>query len=67
MDAEGIEEAVRVKAPLAGGAALPVVGNSGKLFGEDALLDWPGAAAPLLEERDEFMAKAAANAATGRK
>lgn len=58
MTPEQIEEAVRVKQPL--GAQ-----TSGKLFGEDALLDWPGATKALLEERDEFMARAAAAAATG--
>ena len=60
MDPAAIEEAVRVKEPLSSGTV------SGKLFGEDALLDWPGAAGPLLQDRDEFMAKAAANVATGK-
>ncbi len=87
-----IEEAVRVKGPLVGEGAV-----NAKLFGEDALLDWPGgsvgrrsvegvrgknlppirfefrascvsatgATGPMLEERDEFMARAAANAAAG--
>ncbi|MEW5308708.1 MAG: hypothetical protein WDW38_000646 [Sanguina aurantia] len=37
-----------------------------KLYGEDALLDWPGAMLPVVEERDLFMAKALAAAATAR-
>ncbi len=36
-----------------------------KLFGEDALLDWPGAFPALIPERDAFMAKALAAVATG--
>jgi|LauGreStaDraftv2_3_1035109.scaffolds.fasta_scaffold202767_2 hypothetical protein len=62
MDPAGIEEAVRVKEPITAEGTV-----SGKLFGEDALLDWPGAGGSLLEERDEFMAKAAANTATGQR
>uniref|UniRef100_A0A7R9VAT9 TraB domain-containing protein n=1 Tax=Chlamydomonas euryale TaxID=1486919 RepID=A0A7R9VAT9_9CHLO len=58
MSAEAIEDAVAQKAPLSGGA-------SGRLFGEDALLEWPGAEGPLLAERDVFMAHAGAGAARG--
>jgi hypothetical protein len=36
-----------------------------KLFGEDALLDWPGAFPALISERDQFMAKAIATVASG--
>lgn len=36
-----------------------------KLFGEDALLDWPGAMGPIIRDRDTYMAKAMAAAATG--
>ena len=60
MEPAEIEEAVRVKEPLS------LKTTVGKLFGEDALLDWPGASGPLLRDRDEFMAKAAANVASGR-
>ena len=28
-----------------------------KLWGEDALLDWPGALTPVIHERDAYMAK----------
>ncbi|KAL6762267.1 hypothetical protein V8C86DRAFT_2518932 [Haematococcus lacustris] len=61
--AEAIEDAVAVKQPVAG----PGVDLSQplRLFGEDALLDWPGAMAPVIRERDTFMVRAAAAAATG--
>lgn len=36
-----------------------------KLWGEDALLDWPGALGPILEERDRFMAQCIRDLATG--
>ncbi|KAG1678282.1 hypothetical protein FOA52_013903 [Chlamydomonas sp. UWO 241] len=59
MGAEEIEAAVRPAGPLSSGA-------SGKLFGEDALLEWPGAGSALLDERDEFMARAGAAAVKGK-
>ena len=36
-----------------------------KIKGEDALLDWPGASQSILGERDMYMAKSLAAAATG--
>lgn len=63
LPADRIEEAVQVPEPLqnadGGGGAV-------KLWGEDALLDWPGAMGPVIDERDEFMAKTLAAAATGK-
>lgn len=60
MSATEVEEAVRVKQPIQeGDLSKPL-----KLFGEDALLDWPGVLQPLIQERDAFMAKALAAAAT---
>lgn len=35
------------------------------VWGEDALLKWPGALAPLIDERDAFMARVVAAAAKG--
>lgn len=64
MSAEEIEEAVRQKTPLQQDIDSNKEGNPGKIFGEDALLDWPGADAFLLSERDEFMARATASVAT---
>jgi hypothetical protein len=62
MSAEEIEDAVAIKAPIAqsGDLSQPL-----KLFGEDALLDWPGALEPIIHDRDTFMARALAGAATG--
>ena len=37
-----------------------------KLFGEDAILDWPGAMDVVIRERDAYMARTLAAAATGR-
>jgi hypothetical protein len=52
-----------VQEPLqpASGQAGPLV----KLWGEDALLDWPGALAPVIDERDAYMARTLWAAATG--
>lgn len=36
-----------------------------KLWGEDALLDWPGAMNPVIHERDAHMAQAIWAAASG--
>ena len=64
MSAEEIEEAVRQKTPLEQAIASSQEGsNPGKIFGEDALLDWPGAGSALLSERDDFMARATAGVA----
>jgi hypothetical protein len=35
------------------------------VWGEDALLKWPGAVTPLIEERDAYMARVVAAAAQG--
>ncbi|GIL84546.1 hypothetical protein Vretimale_14392 [Volvox reticuliferus] len=62
MNEDQIEEAVAVREPLdRGDLSKPL-----KLFGEDALLDWPGAFQALIPERDAFMAKAIAAVATGK-
>ncbi|GIL65992.1 hypothetical protein Vafri_19622 [Volvox africanus] len=62
MSEEQIEDAVAVKEPIdQGDLSKPL-----KLFGEDALLDWPGAFEALIPERDAFMAKAIAAVATGK-
>ncbi|KAG2492108.1 hypothetical protein HYH03_009599 [Edaphochlamys debaryana] len=61
MTAEQIEDAVAIKEAIdQGDMSKPL-----KLYGEDALLDWPGAFPALIEERDEFMARALAAVATG--
>ncbi|KAG2427850.1 hypothetical protein HXX76_012171 [Chlamydomonas incerta] len=62
MSAEQIEDAVAVKEPISGGDLSKPL----KLYGEDALLDWPGAFPALISERDSFMAKALAAVATGK-
>ena len=37
-----------------------------KLWGEDALLSWPGAMEPIIHKRDAYMARACAAAAAGK-
>lgn len=37
-----------------------------KLWGEDALLSWPGAMEPIIHKRDAYMARACAAAASGK-
>ena len=37
-----------------------------KLWGEDALLSWPGAMEPIIHRRDAYMARSIAAAASGR-
>lgn len=62
MSPEQIEDAVAVKQPIdQGDLSQPL-----KLYGEDALLDWPGAMDAIICQRDAFMAKALAAAATVR-
>ncbi|GLI59093.1 hypothetical protein VaNZ11_000782 [Volvox africanus] len=62
MSEDQIEDAVAVKEPIdQGDLSKPLT-----LFGEDALLDWPGAFEALIPERDAFMAKAIAAVATGK-
>lgn len=58
-DAANIEAAVRVPEPLQGGQGTL------KLWGEDALLGWPGAMDPVIHERDAFMARVISAAAQG--
>lgn len=60
MSEEEIETAVAVPDPVESDLETPL-----KLFGEDALLDWPGASESIIAERDLYMAKALAAAATG--
>lgn len=50
--ADGIEDSVEVKEPIQSDLETPL-----KLFGEDALLDWPGAMDPVIHQRDQFMAR----------
>eukprot|EP00210_Caulerpa_lentillifera_P009009 g8599.t1 len=50
--ADGIEDSVAVKEPIQSDLETPL-----KLFGEDALLDWPGAMEPVIHQRDSFMAR----------
>ncbi len=47
-----IEEAVRVKVPIQSD-----IDSTLKLFGEDALLGWPGAMDPVINQRDQYMAR----------
>ncbi len=61
MTPEQIEDAVAVKRSIASGDLQQPL----KLFGEDALLDWPGALGPIIRDRDTYMAKALAAAAQG--
>lgn len=51
LSASDIEEAVRVREPLEGSR------DPYFLWGEDALLKWPGALSSVLEDRDMFMAR----------
>jgi hypothetical protein len=60
MSAEEIEAAVRVPEPVESNLDAPL-----KLYGEDALLGWPGASESIIQERDAYMAKALAAAALG--
>lgn len=61
MSPEEIEAAVGVKEPIAtGDLSQPL-----KLFGEDAILDWPGALPVVINDRDAYMARTVAAAATG--
>ena len=55
-----IERAVAVKEPLHGKR------ETTKLWGEDALIGWPGAYDPIIGDRDRFMALAIARAAAGK-
>lgn len=60
MSKDGIEDAVKVKVPVSENLDQIL-----KLFGEDALLDWPGAIKPIIDERDKYMARNMHAAATG--
>jgi len=61
MTAEEIEAAVAVPGPIdAGDLSQPL-----KLFGEDAIMDWPGAMEVIIRDRDAYMARALAAAAAG--
>ncbi|EFN58262.1 hypothetical protein CHLNCDRAFT_57092 [Chlorella variabilis] len=63
MSAQQIEDTVRLKEPLqAASVDAPLV----KLWGEDALLSWPGAMEPIIHRRDAYMARSIAAAASGR-
>eukprot|EP00879_Flechtneria_rotunda_P017203 GHRR01018021.1.p1 GENE.GHRR01018021.1~~GHRR01018021.1.p1 ORF type:complete len:276 (+),score=149.45 GHRR01018021.1:153-980(+) len=60
LSGEEVEKIVEIKDPLQGNLDRPLF-----VWGEDALLKWPGALQPLIEERDQFMARVLAAAATG--
>lgn len=51
MSASQIEDAVRVTEPLQSASDAPFY-----LWGEDALIRWPGAETPVIHERDRYMA-----------
>jgi len=61
LSAEEIEAAVAVREPIASGDLSQPL----KLFGEDAILDWPGALDVVIRERDAYMARTVAAAASG--
>lgn len=52
MSAKEIENAVRVNEPLQSNTT-----STFYLWGEDALIRWPGAEEPVIGERDEYMAR----------
>lgn len=52
MSAEMIEDKVKINEPIQSD-----LNQNLKLFGEDALLDWPGAFEPIIQDRDKFMSK----------
>lgn len=53
MSASQIEDAVRVTEPLQSASTAPFY-----LWGEDALIRWPGAEKPVIHDRDRYMAYA---------
>jgi pheromone shutdown protein TraB len=56
--ASEVENAVKLKEPMQKGTREEYINAPRvKLWGEDALLDWPGAEGPIIRERDEFMAR----------
>ncbi|KAF6254495.1 hypothetical protein COO60DRAFT_1703286 [Scenedesmus sp. NREL 46B-D3] len=60
LSGEEVEAAVAIKEPL-----QERLDQRFFVWGEDALLKWPGAVTPLIEERDAFMARVVAAAAQG--
>ncbi len=54
--------ALGLSLPQAASLDAPAV----KLWGEDALLKWPGAMQPIIHSRDAYMARSIAAAASGR-
>lgn len=60
LSAVEIEKVVRVPEPIQENLDQRL-----KLYGEDALLDWPGASASIIEERDEYMTRALVASASG--
>jgi hypothetical protein len=66
MGGAEIEETVRLKEPLQRAGGDPAAAPALELWGEDALLKWPGAMAPVIHERDDYMARALAAAVAGR-
>lgn len=56
--ASEVESAVKLQEPMQKGTREEYIDAPRvKLRGEDALLDWPGAEGPIINERDEFMAR----------
>lgn len=64
LSGDEIERRVELTSPLQ--AAEGQAGQPVRIFGEDALLDWPGVQDPLISERDAYMARVLAAAASGR-
>lgn len=58
LSAKGIEKAVRVEEDLQVAGGPGSVAPPYYLWGEDALIRWPGAETPVIKERDEYMAYA---------
>jgi len=60
LDGDGVEAAVALTEPIQTNIDTPL-----RVWGEDALLRWPGAQQHLIEERDTYMARVVAAAAVG--
>ena len=60
MSAGEVEAAVKVPEPIQEDVRAPM-----KLWGEDALLDWPGAQESIIQERDDYISRSLAAAALG--
>jgi len=61
MSGPEVEETVDIKEPIQSHLDTPLF-----FFGEDALVRWPGALKPVIQERDTFMARVTAAAASSK-